>query len=253
MRPLALASTLHDPTGAMTVLLAQTLPELVTLYGVMAVAVTEVTSAEVISLLNQYPQIRQIQGSRNVGESRLNALRCGLTFAELSHFHYCDFDRLVHWWLHFPEELKQTLASVEQLHGYLALGRTTHAFETHPVVQREAEYLTNRVFSWVLGEQTLVHDVVAGSCAMDRVSAEFLVQHSTELSNATDCEWPMLIQHLAKKPLSFLQTEGLAFETPTFFGAQVHQTSFNADNWLNRVRLAKDSIEAAMRVRKKVD
>ena len=245
---IGLASTLHDPQGVMRELMAQTLPDLVRLYGKMVIAVTEATSAEITTLLDQHPTIIQIVGSRYVGESRLNAIRGGMTHDELTHFHYCDFDRLIHWWLHYPDELQQTLNTIQQQDGYIALGRTQRAFETHPVVQREPEYMTNRVFSWVFGEQEKVWDVVAGSCGMGRISAECLLQHSIEPTNATDCEWPMLIARCTAHPVTFIETEGLEFETPTFFGQQVHQTSFNADNWLGRVRLAKDSLEAAMRV-----
>ena len=200
------------------------------------------------TLLAEHPNLVQVVGSRHVGESRLNALKGSVADAAIEAVHYCDFDRLVHWHVNYPDELQQILAQIQQTAGYLALGRTPRAFETHPVVQREPEYMTNRLFSWIYGETQVVYDVVAGSCAMDRASAEFLCDHSVELSNATDCEWPMLIKFSAEMPVTFVETEGLEFETPTFFGDQVHQASYNPDNWLNRVRLAKNSIEATMQV-----
>lgn len=244
----AVITTLHDPQGKIAPFLAQCAGDLAKLYSCFIVVATPATSDATLAALIDVGAIVTKTATRNVGESRRRALQLGVEQSQLTHFHYCDLDRLVHWWLHYPDELCQIAAEIELQAGYVAIGRTSRAFETHPQVQITAESLTNRLFSWLFGEQQKILDVTAGSCALSRQSAELILAHSLELTNGTDCEWPMIIGRCSDLPVLFWQTEGLEFETATFFGQAVYQLSDSAENWQIRTQLARASTEAAMRI-----
>lgn len=249
MNRIGLVSTLHDPDGKMAAFIPGCLPHLNSLYAAISVVATGVSSAETLTLLHERG-IRVFQdGSAHIGVSRRLALQYGLDDEEIEYLHYCDFDRVLHWTLHYPQELvwlgQKTIPGAD----YLIIGRTERAFDTHPVAQIENEKLTNAVFSHLFGSPV---DVTAGSCSLSRAVAEIILAHSVELSNATDCEWPMIMHCLpnSRFEVGFVAVEGLEFETVTFYGQEVFQLSDTPQNWLRRVRLSRESVQAAMRVQR---
>ena len=246
-----LVTTLHDPAGKIGAFLPEHLPRLIRLYDFFAVVATPESSAETLNLLKKEGAIVLDTATRDVGESRRRALTAGIDARADIHYHYCDLDRLIHWHIHYPAELRIVINAIAAQAGFIAIGRTERALKTHPIVQIEAEELTNRGFTFAFDADsaaTTTHDVVAGSCGMSYQAATAILQHSTEPSNATDCEWPMIINCLTKLPVTFYETEGLEFETATFWGDGVFEQSKTHENWWARVKLARASIEAAMRI-----
>ncbi len=57
-------------------------------------------------------------------------------------------------------------------------------------MQRVAEGATNRAASLALGRRL---DATAGACWLDRSGAEIVLAGSVEETNATDLEWPALV------------------------------------------------------------
>jgi len=233
--------------------LAQCMPHLTSLYPFLIVVATPASSQQTMKLLAMHDAEVYPEGSRHVGESRRRALNLGLKHREAQHFHYCDFDRLLHWTLHYPDELRAIVTHTIPQSDFLVIGRTAGAFDTHPPAQKETERLTNRVFSYIFGRSRTM-DAVAGSCGMSRPAAEQILPSSTALSNATDTEWPMIIHRLAqpklrpKLSIDYVEVRGLEFETPTFYGEETFEHADTAESWLLRVRLCRESVEAAMRV-----
>ena len=251
MKRIGLCLLLHDPIGRYAPFMATHLAGIVANYTWVVVCATPKTSAETLTQLQQHAIPYTLDATVDIGESRRRTLALGLAQEPAAtHLHYCDADRMLHWQMHHPAELTRLVADLQALEGYAAIGRTTRAFNSHPPVQISAETITNRVYSWVVGEQTAVHDVTAGSSAMTRLAAEVLLRHSVEPSNATDCEWPSIILRHTAMPVVYLRTEGLEFETQTFTDEDVLLKMNSAEIWSARMKLAEDSYEAAMRVMK---
>ena len=90
-------------------------------------------------------------------------------------------------------------------------------------------------------------DVTAGSNGTSLAGATTILAHSIEPTNATDCEWPLIVANQPEMQVQFIETDGLAFETATFFGDEVFAAADSAENWAKRVQLARESVEASLR------
>ena len=245
-----LVATLHDPEGRMVPYLASSLPILRELYGFLLVIATPNSDPRTISALRNGGIDVILEGTDEIGTNRRQVVALGLRKGATPFLQYCDFDRLLYWTWYYPQELAQLVSGAVPGADYLAIGRTAEAFASHPPVQQELEALTNRVFSYVFGHEM---DVTAGSCGLSRAAAEHILRHSQEKSNATDTEWPMIIACLAPPELTvdYIAVQGLAFETTTFYGPGAYAAADHAANWARRTRLARDSIEAVMRISRK--
>ena len=247
-----LVSTLHDPGGNMRLFLHACLPNLSQIYRFLVIVATSKTDPGTVASLENAGVMVLPDGTKEIGANRRRALRHGLAQengdgAGAPFLHYCDFDRLLHWSLHYPRELRGVVKVKIPAADYLVLGRTPAAFESHPNAQRMTESLTNRVFSFIHGQEM---DVTAGSCGLSRAAAEQIMRHSMEPTNATDTEWPLIIARLAPADLavSYLATQGLAYETATFLGAAARAAADHPENWQRRLGLARDSVAAAIRL-----
>ena len=225
--------------------LADRLSFLAQLYQVMAVVATLETAGETLELLREAGAAVWDDGDGQIGKNRRRALAAGMEQGETAFFHYCDFDRLLHWALHHPHELERVAAQEIPQADYTAIGRTAGAFASHPPAQQELERMTNEVVSFILGEEM---DVTAGSSGVSRAAARALVTDSVEKSNATDAEWPIIVRRQPEMRVRHIRVQGLAFETATFYGEGVYSRADTANNWAHRARLARESIAAAIRL-----
>jgi len=246
----ALVSTLHDPQGRMVGATDRLLGRVLELYESVAIVPTSATSPELLAALQGAIVEPLAESNGAIGVGRRHALRLGLR-SGAEHLHYCDFDRLLHWIGHYPRELASVLDAIRQ-HDYLILGRTARAFDSHPLVQRDTENVTNHAFSLWFGRAV---DVAAGSCGTSRRGAELILERSVCPTNATDAEWPALVSHhLGRECVGFLETEGLEFETPDYYveeiaaagslAAWLEERSASPANWVARARLALESLQA---------
>jgi len=250
--PIALAATLHDPENRILPIAEASYELLRQTYPAMFIAATRDTSERLISgLLKNGAQVTQ--ENRPVGEGRRQALRLGLK-SDYEFFHYCDFDRVLHWLNSYPQELIEVVFPVIREYDYLIIGRTSRAFLTHPEVQQTTEGLTNRIFSIYWGQEV---DVTTGSCGVNRTAAELVLPYSVASSNATDTEWPTIIKEFGKRA-GVTQVEGLEFETPDFYQVEIEaagslekwvERRYNCfDVWQARLRLTLKSAEAIQRI-----
>jgi hypothetical protein len=244
MANIGLVSIMHDPEGRMVQAVEHSLPELRKWYATMSVNATPPSNATV-GLLRAFGVEVQDRTDTHIGVARRNALELGMNHSQIEFFHDCDFDRLLHWFIYHPDELRGTLGAITA-YDFLVLGRTANAFESHPRAQIETERITNLAFSLTFGEDM---DVTAGSCGLSRRAGELILSHSQALGNDTDTEWPLIVSTLSgnKLRVGYKQNQGLEFETADYYGERVFLDSESPDNWYKRVRICRESVEAATR------
>lgn len=251
--PVALASTLHDPQAADLPSLVAALPALAARYaGIVIFATVETPEAAYAPLLAHGARVtRHPTDYREIGWRRLGAVQIAATIAETVHL--CDFDRLLHWWHNWPDELDMVLARLTDADLTL-LGRTERAWATHPANQRETEQLANRLVSQLYGAEI---DVCSGSRGLSRRAIAYLAENGRERSVGTDGEWPILLGRAGGFHCAQILTEGLEFESGDRFPAEIAAAgglaSWNARNdrdaarWVFRTRLAGGITAAALR------
>ena len=260
MKRPAFAATLHDPEGRMVAPARAAEATLRRLYRSAHVIATPQTDARLISLLRAAGAAVSTGADSRIGVGRrqaiLDAVQAGATTV-----HYCDFDRLLHWLRVAPAELHAVLDQLTAPYtfDYLILGRTAAAFATHPRVQQETETVTNRAFSAWFGQPA---DVGAGSCGVTARGAALIAQHSDEPTNATDAEWPAIVQCLAPGRVRYRATEGLSFETADYYPAEIAQAGGEAqwreqvyerpEMWLQRLELSYNSVQAVLSVARRL-
>lgn len=236
--PVALAATHHDPEQRLTEQIARLLPRLQTMYSHITVLQTPTTPRD--------PSLRQTEhvvldvledvfptGLPHLGRYRRRVLATTLrnvAQSQASHLHLCDFDRVLHWAEYYPDELRATLRTMSG-YDFTVLGRTERAFASHPRVQRDTETLINHVFALASGH---AWDVTAGSRGISRRAAERLIAGSNDDTVGVDCSWPLFIQQQGVFTLHALETEGLEFETPDRFEAEIAAAG-GREAWIARI------------------
>lgn len=249
MERVSFAATIHDPDGRLLPAIQENTAQLTSLFPCWAIAATSRTSLEVREMLINSGG-RLIQTAENeIGASRRMSVKLALE-GNCDHLLYCDFDRMLHWISVYPDELADLLGTVGQ-YDYLVVGRTQRAFDTHPLVQRETERITNYVFRLSFGKP---YDVTTGTSAMSRPAAELILKHSQALSNATDTEWPTIVSRFLSDRIGFVEVEGMEFETPDYYQSEIAEAgsyeewmeglSTSPENWLARLKLTYESVEA---------
>ncbi len=250
----ALVYTVHDPEFRIGRVLQALLPDLNLPYrGAYGTASPETADATV-SLLEKLGPVRRDTANRAIGVARRQALKLALE-GPAGYFHYCDLDRLLHWWRTYPDELRATVARIPGC-DYLVVGRTDRAFQTHPECQRLTEAITNRVGTLLLRRfwpDAPGWDFAAGSAALSRAVAAQILARSRAESNATDLEWPVLAAAAGHR-VEFVAVEGLEFETADYYPDEVAasgsvdawvEARSTLDEWIARTRLTYESLLAA--------
>ena len=253
----ALVATVHQPNDALGELTRATHPQLQALYGTLVFLCSQTTSAGMLALLRAngatvHHERQQLANLSGIGRVRRRALRLGLTTG-CDHLHLCDFDRILHWAAHYPDELRQVVGEIAN-YDLLIMGRTERAFATHPPYQAETERLANLVFSRVYGQE---RDITSGSRGLSRRAAELLLIHSREVGAGVDAEWPLIVSRFPELHSGYIPCEGLEFETADRYRAEIAQAgglerwlkaqSARPELWVHRLRVAYEITEAALR------
>lgn len=169
-----------------------------------------------------------------------------------THVHYADLDRLIRWVETRPDELRATVAAIQQS-DCLVLGRTQEAWGTHPQSLYQTEKIYNRVFSDVFGVEV---DLGSGSKGFSRQAVEFLMANA-QLGRAmgADAEWIVLL-YRAGFTLDTLLVDGLDYESADQYAdsaatlEQQLQTAAAYDaraaSWSSRVAVALETVEAGL-------
>jgi hypothetical protein len=255
-----LAATVHDPEARFLPWIAEIGCSLAR-YAKVFIAATETTDPRTHSALAALDIDVDKVPAGSIGDARRNALRRAVGHSTNAIL-MCDFDRYLHWATHFPEELADLPDRIDELQPqpwYVSLGRSPRAFATHPRVQQVAEAATNDALGIAVGFPI---DAVGGACWLSREGAAIILARSIESTAATDLEWPALVHREDPTRVAFLATEGLEFETATFYPQEVAamggrdawiETVYERPEvWAQRLRLAADSVHALVRVQGEV-
>lgn len=166
--------------------------------------------------------------------------------------HYVDCDRLIRWVELRPDELRDTVAAVQDA-DYTVIGRTQAAWDTHPRAMFETEAIINETFSQLLGKTM---DFGAGSKGISRRAGEFLMQHIVaDEAFAMDAAWAVLL-HRRGFEIAALEVDGLDWETADRNRDQAADrdtqrqlaadVDANPDRWAMRVKIARTIIKAGI-------
>lgn len=199
-----LLTTVHDPEGKLLDTARCAINELTSLYSGIVVEMTHATNRQLALLLSGAGCV-YLNPPGDIAGARRNLIRNGLGLYRFAHFHFVDFDRLLHWHLHYPDELQRVVAEIPK-HKFIIFGRTKRAFQTHPFLQRETERLVNLAFGM---------DVLTASRGISCGAARLIRRESKAVGPAgVDVEWPLITRRLW--PPTYIPTEGLEYESDTF-------------------------------------
>ncbi|MFD1737628.1 hypothetical protein ACFSCX_13860 [Bacillus salitolerans] len=241
MQQTAIVTVTHDPIGRNVDLFHELQEWIGDTYSEFFITISEESSPTLIHEVQKSKFNTKIIPKLGAAHARREAVKFGLGGTS-SHFHYCDFDRLLTWAQNHLNELKKTVQLLHQF-DYLIIGRTKRAFATHPIEWIETEKITNKICSLELGREV---DITAGSCSFSRVAGEYIQQHSKE--KMTDVEWPMIVHRIANLEVGYHAVEGLEYhEKINSVNTQVNDT----EAWLSRLKLSLIISETAYNVGKK--
>ena len=167
--------------------------------------------------------------------------------------HHCDADRLLHWFMHYPDELQQAIEQIPSC-DYLIMGRTRRAFQTYPAVIRETDVLLNHVFALVYKKDV---DIATGSRGISAQAGRWVLERTqSETSSSIDSEWPLLVCQHTRFTTGYIQVEGLEWAAPDRFYAQGadeqavqawrEELERSPEEWVNRLRMALSMCEAVL-------
>ena len=131
-----LASTYHDPHFRLKPLLIKALPHLKKFFKKRTICLTPSMNKEIFTFFKNENFIVITCPSNSRVETYSLAYRTAIEQVEnalVEKIMYIDFDRLIHWINNFPDEIQKilNLTDFDNLH----IGRTSRAFETHPITQ----------------------------------------------------------------------------------------------------------------------
>ncbi|MEP7199278.1 MAG: hypothetical protein ABI874_05615 [Chloroflexota bacterium] len=255
----ALAATHHDPMGLLHAQTERMLPRLRQLYAHIAVSLSPTSHAPTRDTLRaagvsmdcaQDPP----DAFRYLGRKRREVVARAFDAAPAAtHVHLCDFDRVLHWAEFHGAELRETIAHLCQ-YDFTILGRTPCAFASHPRVQRDTEAIINHAFALASGK---AWDVTAASRGLSRRAAQTINVDCADDTIGNDCSWPLVVLRRAELTLAYRETDGLEFETPDRFAAEiaaagglsawVARIDNDPQHWAQRLELARVEVESVTR------
>lgn len=216
---IALLTTIHDPDGNLVNHTQDYLPKISSLFDLRFCEVTQETSQKLIKIL--HPNILlNITPKNGMAQARRQVLSFGLE-SDATYFFHCDFDRLLFWIAHYPEELEKCLDYTFR-YDFIVYGRTYYAFETHPELQRITERAGNALCRYVLNlsYSFFPHylsipeiDFLSGTRSFSYKVGKYLKRRSYENGAKIDIEWPLSIQASEYYSSGYTEVEGLAYET----------------------------------------
>lgn len=257
MRPLpvALAATLHDPTGALRREVAWALPRLRALYADVAVTTSPPTSSRMVGDLRAAGIFAGTPPANRRGPLYRMAVRGALRTGPQA-VHYVDFDRALHWLRVAPRELRAVLR-LWRRHPALVLGRTEQAHASHHRPLWATEVVANRLMADRL-EVRGRFDLLVPSFVVAPATARELVQRSHARDDDLYGEWAALLPALVPE-LAYVECRGLDWETPDRHRRAVRRVGLaawrrrreTAAEWALRTALAARVVRGFERTRRR--
>jgi hypothetical protein len=254
-QPVALAATLHDPSGALRREIAWGLPRLRALYAGVAVATSPPTRARVVEDLRAAGVFAGTPGANVRGPlyrmAVRNALRVGAPAV-----HYLDLDRALHWLRVAPRELAAVLR-LARTHPAIVVGRTEQAHASHHRPLWATEVVANRIMADELGVRGRL-DLLVPSFVLSAAAAGALVRRSHARGDDLYGEWAALMPVLEAET-AYLECRGLDWETPDRHRRAVRRAGLAAwrrrqetpGEWALRTTLAERIVAGFARARRR--
>jgi hypothetical protein len=254
--PVALAATLHDPTGALRREIAWGLPRLRALYAGIAITTSSPTRARVVEDLRNAGVHAGTPPANERGPLYRMAMR-GALRTRTPAVHYLDLDRALHWLRVAPRELAAALR-VARAHPVLVIGRTEQAHFSH----HRPLWATEVVASRIMGDDLGVHgrlDLLVPSFVLSAGAASALVRRSHARGDDLYGEWAALVAAGASET-AYLECRGLDWETPDRHRRAVRRIGLAAwrrrqetpREWALRTALAERIVAGFTRARHRV-
>jgi hypothetical protein len=180
------------------------------------------------------------------------AVEKGLEIAQNGEkFFYCDFDRLLHWYQKYPQELTMLFQNKMENdeHDLLLIGRTPRAFGTHPITQTATESLINQIGSKILNFES-PQDVIVASWICKQELAKRLLQLNTITKTGFYVFWPVMMWLWATQR-QYVEMEGQEWETPDRYLPEIQQVGYSKwieqwqspEEWQKRASILRDCLD----------
>lgn len=250
-----LAVIYHDPEGGLYDQMLSGLPVLAKIFPNMVMHAS--SSAYQKSLdafeaaggrIHQFPP-HEVPPRSMIGKARRACIELALRCDSPSIF-YIDCDAALHWAQTFPQELERCSQQIHE-YDFTVFGRTQHALGTLPVHQRETEDIVNHAFTFATG---LPWQLTVGARGLSRRAAQAILSGCPDEEFTTDVSWPLYLQKVGGFSLSYLEVDGMEYETIDKYPAEVESvggkaawiTKLDQDpaNWIFRMQLACKEMEA---------
>ncbi|MFX1393958.1 MAG: hypothetical protein ACFFAH_10325 [Promethearchaeota archaeon] len=239
-----LCSTLHDPEFRLKNLLNNVVSKINKSFLKTVICLTPNTPNEAYKFLSRNgfevifePSMRNVDTYRKAIKETLNKMEN----PQIEKIFYIDFDRLIHWIDAYPNEFIDLINKSVNV-DYLHIGRTSRAFETHPLTQQKTEFIVNEIGSKVLGFSKTI-DIISVCFIFTKELGEKLMEVKNETATGFYCTWPLLFWNWATKK-QYIEVEGLEWETPDRFKAEIADLGYK--DWLEQFQ---SHIEWEKRVR----
>jgi hypothetical protein len=252
---ITLATTYHDGKDRMYDQIVHALPALTRLFdGIAVQASSAAPSRSLAALADVGARVgqddpRQPEGATQPGRIRRAALALALQ-QQTAFLLYFDFDSILHWVQHYPDELAAVLARIPD-HDMTLIGRSRRALDSHPDGQRETEVFVNHAFAHLSGH---AWDVMRSGRGLSRRAAQVIVAECAEDGISVDVVWPLFLLRKGGFSIGGIAVEGTEFETPDRYEPEIaaaggytqwlRQIDADPRRWAHRLNLARMHVEA---------
>lgn len=237
MQNILLASTLHDPHGALLKPLSQAAEVVLSNYRGWVFNITTATDPRIKELLKSLKErgvyITESDStdpfvSNKVENDHLNVLREALSIAKelgINKIQYTDWDRIIVAAKYFPEDLSEmakVASDIGDTGSYLNFRRSPEDYFTHhpPLVQTELEF--NRLYSKVFG---IPIDIGSTAHVMSLDVLEEVIRRSPDMESVSfpHPKWLIIAKEMGAEIASVEIHHVLTFETPEQYKTQVSE------------------------------
>lgn len=229
-----LSSTLHDPKGSLDAAILSFGPVIRSQHCDAVIAVTPETPERTIEKI----RIVGIDCFVN-GKSRQSTYTSSLSSAVKAckgeKIFFCDFDRVLHWVKNYPDEYANFANSnSSENNDFVLVGRTSRAFQTHPLTQKATECAMNYYCSMLL--ERMLMDFGTATFCMNKNIANTILEKSVA-DYGIWVEWPVIgITHADK--FNYCEAEGLEWETPDRYSKDIKKLGYNV--WLKEFQSSQE-------------
>lgn len=202
----SLVSIVHDPDAKLLASARLSRSGLSALYSESCFVITDETDDLLIGLLADWGKV-QVKPKCGIGQPRRDVLK----MTNDKHAHYCDFDRILYWFMAYPSELRYAIDFLQH-YDFTIFERTRRALCTHPNFQRRTEIEANGI---ALKRYGYPADFLTGSRGISAELRVVLSEVSASKGAGVDVEWPLLAKG-GKFAIGHFLCEGLEYESDYF-------------------------------------